>query len=105
MSITAALLIVQWNLAAIQPIIYLWFLFMAVSVAIIAHNHNHVPIWKSRFLNVLTDYWLTLFYGFPAFVWIPTHNKNHHLLNNKKGDYTLTYRVSEKNTQYCLGGG
>ena len=97
MTITTALLIVQWNLAAIQPIIYLWFLFMAVSVAIIAHNHNHVPIWKSRFLNILTDYWLTLFYGFPAFVWIPTHNKNHHLLNNKKGDHTLSYRVIEKN--------
>ena len=36
MTITTALLIVQWNLAAIQPSIYLWFLFMAVSIAIIA---------------------------------------------------------------------
>src|SRR5882672_1628807 len=102
MTITTALIIVQWNLAAIQPIIYLWFLFMGVSVAIIAHNHNHLPIWKSRFLNILTDYWLTLFYGFPAFVWIPTHNKNHHFLNNKKGDYTITYRVSEKNNIFTL---
>src|SRR5579863_5974740 len=102
MTITTALLIVQWNLAALQPIIYLWFLFMAVAVAIIAHNHNHVPIWRSRFLNILTDYWLTLFYGFPAFVWIPTHNKNHHFLNNKKGDYTVTYRVSEKNNLFTL---
>ena len=102
MTITTALLIVQWNLAAIQPILYLWFLFMAVAVAIIAHNHNHVPIWRSRFLNILTDYWLTLFYGFPAFVWIPTHNKNHHFLNNKKGDYTITYRVSEKNNLFTL---
>ena len=67
----------KWNLAAIQPILYAWSLFMAVSVAVIAHNHNHVPIWRSRFLNTLTDYWLTLFYGFPAFGWIPTHNKNH----------------------------
>ena len=75
---------------------------MAVSVAIIAHNHNHVPIWRSRLLNIATDYWLTLFYGFPAFAWIPTHNKNHHFLNNKKGDYTLTYRVSEKNNILTL---
>jgi beta-carotene hydroxylase len=102
MAITTALLIVQWNLAAIQPILYLWFLFMEVSVAIIAHNHNHVPIWRSRFLNIVTDYWLTLFYGFPAFGWIPTHNKNHHFLNNKKGDHTLTYRVSEKNNIFTL---
>ena len=102
MTITTALLIVQWNLAALQPVIYVWSLFMAVSVAIIAHNHNHVPIWRSRFLNIATDYWLTLFYGFPAFGWIPTHNKNHHFLNNKKGDYTITYRVSEKNNLFTL---
>ena len=75
---------------------------MSVSVAIIAHNHNHVPMWKARFLNILTDYWLTLFYGFPAFGWIPTHNKNHHSLNNKKGDYTITYRVTEKNNLFSL---
>ena len=102
MTITTALLIVQWNLGALQPIIYLSSLFMAVSVAIIAHNHNHVPIWRSRFLNIATDYWLTLFYGFPAFGWIPTHNKNHHFLNNKNGDYTITYRVSEKNNIFTL---
>jgi beta-carotene hydroxylase len=102
MAITTALLIVQWNLAAIQPVLYVWFLFMAVSVAVIAHNHNHVPIWRSRVLNILTDYWLTLFYGFPAFAWIPTHNKNHHFLNNRKGDYTITYRVSEKNNIFTL---
>jgi len=102
MTIATALLIVQWNLPAIQPVLYLWCLFMAVSVAIIAHNHNHVPMWRSRFLNILTDYWLTLFYGFPAFGWIPTHNKNHHSLNNKKGDYTITYRVSERNNLFTL---
>ena len=102
MAVTTALLIVQWNLAALQPIIYLWSLFMAVSVAIIAHNHNHVPMWRPRSLNILTDYWLTLFYGFPAFGWIPTHNKNHHLLNNKEGDYTVTYRISEKNNLFTV---
>jgi beta-carotene hydroxylase len=102
MAVTTALLILQWNLAAIQPVLYAWFLFMAVSVAIIAHNHNHVPMWRVRFLNILTDYWLTLFYGFPAFGWIPTHNKNHHFLNNRKGDYTMTWRVSEKNNIFTL---
>ena len=102
MTVTTVLLIVQWNLASFQPALYLWSLFMSVSVAIIAHNHNHVPMWKARFLNILTDYWLTLFYGFPAFGWIPTHNKNHHSLNNKKGDYTITYRVTEKNNLFSL---
>jgi beta-carotene hydroxylase len=102
MAVTTALLIVQWRLATFQPLFYIAFLFMSVSVAIIAHNHNHVPLWRSRFLNILTDYWLTLFYGFPAFGWIPTHNKNHHHLNNKKGDYTITYRISEKNNIFTL---
>jgi len=102
MFVTTALLIVQWNLRAFQPVLYVWSLFMAVSVAIVAHNHNHVPMWKSRLLNILTDYWLTLFYGFPAFAWIPTHNKNHHFLNNKKGDFTLTYRFSDKNNILTL---
>lgn len=102
MAITTALLVVQWNLAVFQPLLYVWFLFMAVSVAIIAHNHNHVPLWRSRYLNIATDYWLTLFYGFPAFGWIPTHNKNHHALNNKQGDYTITYRLSEKNNILTL---
>src|ERR1700730_14235090 len=102
MAVTTVLLIVQWNLAAVQPILYLWSLFMAVSVAIIAHNHNHVPLWKSRALNIATAYCLTLFYVFPVFGWIPTHNKNHHALNNKAGDYTLTYRISEKNNLFTL---
>jgi fatty acid desaturase len=102
MAVTTVLLIVQWNRAAIQPVLYVWCLFMAISVAIIAHNHNHVPMWRSRLLNILTDYWLTLFYGFPAFGWIPTHNKNHHLRNNRAGDYTITYRVSEKNNLFTL---
>ena len=102
MAVATTLLFVQWNLEALQPLLYLWSLFMAVSVAIIAHNHNHVPLWRSRLLNILTDYWLTLFYGFPAFGWIPTHNKNHHALNNKQGDYTLTYRISEKNNLFTL---
>jgi fatty acid desaturase len=59
-------------------------------------------MWKSDFLNTLQDWWLTVFYGFPVFAWIPTHNKNHHKLNNKPGDYTITYRFSEKNNLVTL---
>ncbi len=75
---------------------------MAVSVSVIAHNHNHVTIWKSKPLNTLTDYWITLFYGFPAFGWIPTHNQNHHKFNNREGDYTLTYRYTERTNLFTL---
>lgn len=102
MVITTALLIVQWQSKELNWFLYIPCLYFAIAVAVIAHNHNHVSIWRSKFMNTMTDYWLTLFYGFPAFAWIPTHNKNHHKLNNKMGDYTITYRYSEKNNLLTL---
>jgi fatty acid desaturase len=100
--ITTALLILQWTVIGVNPFSYTIYLFLAVSVAVMTHNHNHVPIWKPKVLNILTDWWLTVFYGFPVFAWIPTHNKNHHRLNNRVGDYTITYRFSEKNNLVTL---
>ena len=97
MVVTTALFVAQWVHGEIHPVLFPLSLFMAVSVAVMAHNHNHLPMWKGKFMNTLTDYWLTLFYGFPAFAWKPTHNMNHHVLNNKEGDYTITWRYSENN--------
>ncbi|MEI8134939.1 MAG: fatty acid desaturase [bacterium] len=102
MVVTTAILVLEWNVVGFNIFLYVASLFFAVSVAVIAHNHNHLPMWRSKPLNVLTDYWLTLFYGFPAFGWIPTHNKNHHFFNNKEGDYTITYRITEKNHLFSL---
>jgi beta-carotene hydroxylase len=102
MFITSALFIVQWTLIGFHPASYIIYLFMSISVAVMVHNHNHLPIWRSNTPNTLTDLWLTVFYGFPVFAWIPTHNKNHHKLNNRIGDYTITYRVSEKNNLLTL---
>jgi beta-carotene hydroxylase len=39
-----------------------------------------------------------VFYGFPAFSWIPTHNQNHHRFINGEGDVTSTLRVSHEHT-------
>ena len=100
--ITTALFIAQWIWLGVNPFIYTWFLFMSVAVAVMTHNHNHLPMWRSKVLNVLTDWWLTVFYGFPIFAWIPTHNKNHHRFNNREGDDSITYRVSEKNNFLTL---
>ena len=102
MAITTALLLIQWNVTGFTLWLYPVYLFFSIAVAVIAHNHNHLPVWRNRLLNILTDYWLTLFYGFPAFGWIPTHNLNHHKLNNKDGDYTITYRLSEGNNLVTL---
>ena len=100
--ITTALFIAQWVWIGVNPFLYTWFLFMSVAVAVMTHNHNHLPMWRSKTLNILTDWWLTVFYGFPIFAWIPTHNKNHHRFNNRKGDDSITYRVSEKNNFFTL---
>jgi fatty acid desaturase len=100
--ITTALLITQWVGIGVNPFTYTWYLFMSVAVAVITHNHNHLPIWRSKILNILTDWWLTVFYGFPVFVWIPTHNKNHHRFNNREGDDSITYRISEKNSFFTF---
>lgn len=102
MVITTALLIVQWNLGSLNPYLYAWCLFMAVTVAVMSHNHNHLPMWRNENLNILTGWWLTCFYGFPVWAWVPTHNKNHHRLNNREGDYTITYRISEGNNLFTL---
>src|SRR5258708_6859095 len=99
--LATALLFVQWKFGFYWPL-YIFSLYLAIALAVIAHNHNHVPMWKSSFLNHVTDNWITLFYGFPAFPWTPTHNKNHHKLHNPKGDYTITYRFSEANNILTL---
>jgi fatty acid desaturase len=99
--IATSLLLIQWNYG-FNIFIYVLTLYFSITVAIIAHNHNHLPIWKSGILNHITDYWISLLYGFPTFAWIPTHNRNHHKFNNKEGDYTITYRVSEENNILTL---
>ncbi|MGB5374187.1 MAG: fatty acid desaturase [Polyangiales bacterium] len=102
MAVTTGMLVVLWTRESFSPLLFVAYMFMAVSVSVIAHNHNHLTIWKSKPLNALTDYWLTLFYGFPTFGWIPTHNQNHHKFNNREGDYTITYRYTEKTNLLTL---
>lgn len=86
LAFTVGLSIVQWNLEQVNPALYVLALFMAVTVAVISHNHNHLGIWKSRSGNLLTSYVISLYYGAPAFVWVPTHNQVHHKLNFGEGD-------------------
>ena len=97
MAVTTALFFYQWSLPAMNPWLLAVYMFLSIAVTVIAHNHNHLPMFRNSALNHVVDYWLTVFYGFPAFGWIPTHNKNHHVLNNRAGDYTITYRLTEQN--------
>ena len=102
MAVATALLAWQMARDDFSIVLFLAANFMAVTITVIAHNHNHLRMWRSRTANVVTDYWLTLLYGFPAFAWIPTHNMNHHKFTNRDGDYTITYRYSERNNLLTL---
>ena len=57
---------------------------------VLAHNHNHTPVVPRQALNSLYSAWLSFFYGCPLFVWIPTHNQNHHRYLDGPGDATRT---------------
>ena len=70
--------------------------YLALSAGVIAHNHNHCPTFKNRKLNGVFGIWLSIFYGYPTFAWVPTHNLNHHKFVNKAGDATITWRYTNK---------
>ena len=102
MLVTTSALVVHWNLADFNIFLFLLSVTMAAACFAMSHNHKHLPMWKNRFLNHLTDHWLTLFYGYPVFAWVPTHNLNHHKYANQAEDYTKTYRFSNKNNFFTF---
>ena len=70
--------------------------YFALSFGVIAHNHNHCPTFRSRRANDAFAGWLSIFYGYPTFAWIPTHNLNHHRYVNTEGDATITWRFTNR---------
>lgn len=64
-------------------------MYAAYCAAVIAHNHNHVPTFLGKMSNRLFGTWISIFYGFPTYGWIPTHNLNHHRFNGRDGDATV----------------
>lgn len=106
MFLSTTILFVLWNWSwqsnIVFVLLYSCLLLLTTSTAVTTHNHQHLSIWKNKWMNVLTDNWLTVFYGFPIFAWIPTHNTNHHKHINTEPDYTKTYRYSEKNNLLTL---
>ncbi|MGH7271730.1 MAG: fatty acid desaturase family protein [Polyangiaceae bacterium] len=86
----------------LEPRVIPWLLplslYSGFCAGVFSHNHNHCPTFKSRRMNAFFGAWLSVFYGYPTFAWIPTHNLNHHKFVNKAGDATITLRYSKKNT-------
>ena len=63
---------------------------MQLWTSTILFNQNYCPTFQSKPANVFYQAWLSLFYGFPAYGWIPTHIHNHHKFVNKEGDASIT---------------
>lgn len=72
--------------------------YFALCAGVIAHNHNHCPTFTSRRVNRWFGIYLSLFYGYPTFAWIPTHNQNHHRFVNGPGDATITWRYNNRHS-------
>jgi fatty acid desaturase len=73
-------------------------LYLAYCAGILSHNQNHCPVFHQPRMNRSYAVWLSIFYGYPIFAWIPTHNANHHKFLNGPGDVTMTSRHSDANT-------
>jgi beta-carotene hydroxylase len=91
-------------IALLDPSLAPWLLvpslYLAYCAGVLAHNHNHCPTFRGARANAFYSAWLSVFYGCPLFVWIPTHNRNHHRYLNGEGDATRTTRHSAKNTLF-----
>ena len=97
LAFTTALTLVNWKTGKVHPVLYPATLFMFFTTAVISHNHNHLGMWRSKALNLLTSYWIAIFYGHPAIAWVPTHNQVHHKLNNRPGDSSRSPKWFEGN--------
>jgi beta-carotene hydroxylase len=75
-------------------------MYLAACAGVIAHNHNHSPTFKNKRANTGMAAYLSVFYGYPTFGWIPTHNLNHHKFVNKPGDATITWRHAKDNNLF-----
>lgn len=86
----------QFARPELAPYVFWISCYFALTCGVIAHNHNHCPTFESKRANVWFGNWLSIFYGYPTFAWIPTHNLNHHKFVNRAGDATITWRFTNK---------
>ena len=70
------------TLTLLRPSLLPWLvpllLYCSYLSGVLSHNHNHCPVFTSRGANLAYGAYLSFFYGFPSFAWVPTHNQNHH---------------------------
>ncbi len=89
------LVVGQWRVGFSWPV-YTLQLFLTMGIGVIHHNHAHLSIWyptrAGRWLNRISDFWLSLLQGHPVFVFYPAHIANHHRYHHGAKDIARTYR-------------
>jgi fatty acid desaturase len=73
-------------------------LYTSYCTGVLTHNHLHVPVFRARAANSAYAAWLSIFYGCPIAVWIPTHLEHHHRFIDGPEDVTRTSRRSVKHS-------
>lgn len=94
--IAPALVATQYARPDLVPYLVGFSMYFALACGVIAHNHNHCATFPSKRANEVFGIWLSLFYGYPTFAWVPTHNLNHHKYVNAEGDATITWRFTNR---------
>ena len=101
-ALTIGLVAFQFARPELAPYLFWLSCYFALACGVIAHNHNHSPTFHAKRDNEIFGYVISIFYGYPTFAWIPTHNLNHHKFVNRAGDATITWRHSKKNSFWVL---
>lgn len=93
-------------LAFARPALLPWLspllLYCSYLSGVLSHNHNHCPVFVGRKSNLLYGAWLSFFYGFPSFAWVPSHNRDHHRHLNGPADASSTARHGRRDTLWAM---
>src|ERR1700749_4000836 len=81
--LAAALVALQYAWPATVLYILPFSCYLATACGTIAHNHNHRGTFVGKRANRIFGHLLTIFYGYPTMMWVPTHNLNHHRFVNR----------------------
>jgi fatty acid desaturase len=89
--------VLQWALGEPRTGLIVLSVLLALPLAAMAHNHNHLPIFRPAWMNVALGYWLSFFYGLPTLSWLVIHNWSHHTHGNLAGkDTTSTHNAGDR---------
>lgn len=99
-AIAPTLVAIQYARPELVPYLCWFSGYFALACGIIAHNHNHCPTFANKRVNAVFANTISIFYGYPTFAWIPTHNLNHHRYVNTAGDATITWRYTNSHNAF-----